>query len=230
MQTYGCLSTRKPLLRALWVAGKCCPGPVGTEGWRGSPASIKEQTVQGSGQRAVRGEGAPPSPQEPGISAERTGGGWMAMSRAQLRGHRVARQRCIQKHSGQGCYVGEGGTASGPHPEDQPRGFLWAGSWVTAKATEPCPRSQVYLWRHRWAGVRQVGPEDPRGRRVVPQLGGAASPPVHSRVPGWYQKAVIRGQAQVLFPHRHHRGALLGKRSRRMGMEAVGPQHLSRGP
>lgn len=68
----------------------------------------------------------------------------------------------------------------GQQPEDQPRGFLRAGSWVTARATESRPRSQVYLRRHRWVGVRQVGPEHPRGRRMVPQLEGKVLPCTHA--------------------------------------------------
>lgn len=68
----------------------------------------------------------------------------------------------------------------GQQPEDQPRGFLRAGSWVTARATESRPRSQVYLRRHRWAGIRQVGPQHPRGRRMVPQLEGKVLPCTHA--------------------------------------------------
>lgn len=46
-----------------------------------------------------------------------------------------------------------------------------------------------------------------QGHRALPSLPGICSP-------GWYSEAVIRGQAQLLSPHCHHRGALLGKRSR----------------
>ena len=36
----------------------------------------------------------------------------------------------------------------GPTHEGHLSGFLQAGSCVTDKATEPCARSHVYLWRH----------------------------------------------------------------------------------
>ena len=78
------------------------------------------------------------------------------------------------------CGAGRHCDCFGAHRGDQPRGFLRAGSCVTASAAEPRPRSQVYLRRPRWAGVRHAGPEDPGGRGVVPELGGKVLPGTHA--------------------------------------------------
>lgn len=73
-----------------------------------------------------------------------------------------------------------------------------------------------------------MGPEDPRERSGLPHLG--ESPPMHSRIPSWHQEAVIGGQAQALFPNCHHRGALLGKRSRRTEWRLLGLNTCPRVP
>lgn len=77
----------------------------------------------------------------------------------------LSRSAAVQVEAvGLGDLFGKGGprahpvAALGPQKEGHPRGFLQAGSWVTARAAEPCPRSQAYLWRHRWAGLRQGWP------------------------------------------------------------------------
>lgn len=102
-----------------------------------------------------------------------------------------------------------------------PRGFLQAGSWVTARATELCFRSQAYLWRQGWEGVRQSWALRIQGKGGQSHSWGKVLP-MDSLSPGRHQEAVIRGQAQTLSPHRHHRGAFLGKRSRRIEWRLLG--------
>lgn len=69
------------------------------------------------------------------------------------------------ERAGEMCGAGRCCGCFGVHRGDQPRGFLRAGSCVTASATEPRPRSQVYLRRPRWAGVRHAA-------RRIPGEGG----------------------------------------------------------
>lgn len=59
------------------------------------------------------------------------------------------------------------------------------------------------------------------GREGVPQLGKGL--PADSLSPGWHQEAFVGGQAQVLSPHGHHRGALLGEKSRRIKWRLPSP-------
>lgn len=90
-------------------------------------------------------------------------------------------------------------------------------------ASQPAPQSPALAPKCTCGDPGGPGsdtrPGGSQGKEGGPRAWGQ-SPPGHSRVPSWNQEAVIGGQAQVLFPHRHHRGALLGKRSRTMGMEA----------
>lgn len=91
--------------------------------------------------------------------------------------------------------------------EGHPRGLFRAGSCVTDKATEPCARSHVYLWRPRQARARQG--QSPRTPGKGSQLHTFRRPAGYSRGSGGYQQAVIRGQAHALTSHCHHGGALL---------------------
>lgn len=200
VQTHRHLSTRKPLLRAFW-------------GQASAVLNFGEPTIcrpaQGSGQRAVRRGGDPRIPG--GQDRRRTD----ARSRTSSEDADLLGCSTCRGSGGLGELFGRGDpwahsvAALGPEPEDHPRGCLRVGSWVTARATEPCPRSQVYLRRHRWMGVRKGWALRIPGKGELGEI-----LPVYSRSPGWYSEAVIRGQAQLLSPHCHHRGALLGKRSR----------------
>lgn len=76
------------------------------------------------------------------------------------------------------------------------------------------------------AGVRQGWALRIPGKEGVPQLGKGL--PADSLSPGWHQEAFIGGQAQVLSPHGHHRGALLGEKSRRIKWRLPSPNSCPR--
>lgn len=135
VQTHRHLSTRKPLLRAFW-------------GQASAVLNFGEPTIcrpaQGSGQRAVRRGGDPRIPG--GQDRRRTD----ARSRTSSEDADLLGCSTCRGSGGLGELFGRGDpwahsvAALGPEPEDHPRGCLRVGSWVTARATEPCPRSQVY--------------------------------------------------------------------------------------
>lgn len=144
------------------------------------------------------------------------------VSQAQRRGPSVAQQQYNYKQWGLGSSLvaGLGGGCShtsccfGPTARRSPQGLLAVGVLGHSQGHRTLPSFPgIPVETQVSKGDTGLGPKDPKGRKAVPLQG--VSPLVDSRCPGWHQEAVIRGQAQVLSPHRHRGGPLLGERNRR---------------
>lgn len=200
MQTHRCSFTGSVYKRPSWwqrSAEMSLWGQRMEKQWSRPPG----RTVQGSGAKAVRGQGELLAPQEPGI--------WSGQEVSRVQWQRTLSFSAVVRLEavGAGRAVRQGlpvlrphatlahpVAALGPHSKTiyHPRTFLQVGSWVTARATEFCFRSQAYLWRQGWAGARQSWTLRIQGKGGQSHSWGKILP-MDSLSPGRHQEAVSRG-------------------------------------
>lgn len=153
-----------------------------TESRRGSldPGTDCLAKLCGAGAEGCRGEGE-------SLGREKEDRRRMADSDVQgpARGGGTEALSSSRRKSSGGWGSGHFGRGGAEHTQQDrhPRGFLRAGSCITAKATEPCLRSQEYLWRHGWAEVRQGWALRIPGEEGGPQPG-KGLPRTHSVLAG----------------------------------------------